>query len=487
MLTSAPQKSLTADDTGQPGLSALLLRCLLAATIIALFGQPNAFFVYFPPYPVVASLLLLLFFSFVVYAKVRVRPITVPRSSLIWPALIFFVYSVISLSYAPDPAFGARILFSALFKYLLFLAILCVCTEEQSIRKLLTVIVVLGGVFSLQGLVYVVAFIFFNLPPGDYVGAVQGYGSGGHDFGLNSLGILGFAKATNQIGGLRLPRCQSMFLEPSSLAEFLELSIFATLAWSALIDAERKKWVPWLLAVQFGALIFSFSSAGWLAIAVGMALYIGLRVFSRPGVISRRRLTNIITVTGVLLGVIVLLLVSFPSISSDVYKAVYTAKFVDDATSQTSSSDRVFKASDSIRLISQRPIFGWGTNQSVVVSAQGAAVGNAFLTTLTELGGVGLLIYLAMLGAIFSTAFYNMRRAYQSASDTMIAFTAALAGCVAASFIHSMLVDNEFVFSYWISLALIYVNRVLLLPCSALSASAAAPAGEKSDLEDTSE
>ena len=481
-------KSLTADGTKKQEQSVFLLRCLLATTIIALFGQPNAFFVYFPPYPVFASLIMLLFFSLVVYAKIRVRPITVPRSSLIWPALIFFVYSLVSLVYSPDPALGARLLFSALFKYLLFLAILSVCTEEQSARKLLTVIVVLGGLFSLQGLVYVVGFIFFNLPPGDYVGAVQGYGTSGHDFGLNSLGILGFAKATNQIGGLRLPRCQAMFLEPSSLAEFLELSIFATLAWSALVEADRRKWVPWLLAVQFGALIFSFSSAGWLAIGVGMALYVGLRLFSRPGIISRCRLTNIVSVICILLGSVVLLFVSFPSIGGDVYKAVYTAKFVDEATDQTSSSDRISKASDSLSLISQRPIFGWGSNQSAVVSSQGAAVGNAFLTTLTELGIVGLLIYLVMLGAIFSTAFYNMRRAYQTGSDAMIVFTAAFAGCIAASFVHSMLVDNEFVFSYWISLALIYVNRVLLIPYSSSSAFASAPAvptDEKRNPEDS--
>ena len=444
-------------------LDTQLNRWLLVAIAAAVFGQPNAFFVYFPSFPLLLTVLLLALVGFVLYSRLKTKPFSLPRANLTWPTLLFFAYSLVSLTYAPDAFFGARILFSLAFKFLLFFLILAIGTREEDMKKYLFVVVVFGGVFSIQALVYVVGFVFFNLHPGDYISSVPGYGAHGYDPDINSLGILGFSKVTNQIGNFRLPRCQAMFLEPGYFATYLELSIFATLGWAALAGDAHRRFTRWLLGLQFGALLFTFSSAGWFAIGAGLAVYVILRLFIRPGVLSKSRVTILLKSAAAVLGCVVLLGVSFPSIAVGLYNTVYIAKFASDKTELTSASDRLAKATDSIALFSQKPIFGWGSNQLPIISANGASVGNAFLTVSTELGVVGLIIYCAMLGAILWTLIENVRLTYRLQNDAYNGLTAALTGCLAASFIHSMFVDTEWQFSYWISVALVYLNRKLLL------------------------
>jgi hypothetical protein len=452
-----------ADAPARSGRREMQLKRLLLLTIVAaLFGQPNAFFVYFSFFPLLLTVLLLVLTGCVLYHKLKTPPFSLPRTNLTWPTLIFFAYSLVSLTYAPDSFFGARILFSTFFKFLLFFVILAIGTREDDMKKYLYVVVLLGGLFSLQALVYVIGFVFFNLPPGDYISSVPGYGAHGYDPGINSLGILGFAKVTNKIGTFRLPRGQAMFLEPGFFATYLELSIFATLGWSALAGNAHKRFTGWLLGLQFGALIFTFSSAGWFAIGAGLVVYVALRLFIRPGVLSRSRVTVLLKIAASALGSVVVLGLCFPSLAVNLYNTLYIAKFASDKTELTSASDRLAKATDSISLFSQKPIFGWGSNQLPIISANGASVGNAFLTISTELGVVGLVIYCVMLGAILWTLMDNMRMAYRLQNAAYNGLTAALTGCLTASFIHSMLVDTEWQFSYWISLALVYLNRKLL-------------------------
>jgi len=469
-ISSIPDPALSEVSPAKSRQRTFLTRFLFVVIVVAIFGQPNALFVDFPPYSILAFVILLLFFGAVFYSKLRSRPVTLPMTNLVLPTTLFFLYSLVSLFYAPDPSYGARILFSSLFKFLLFAAVIAACAEEDlklTLSGILSIVVVMGGLFSVQGLLYVIGFLVFHLPPGDYVGLIPGYGGpNGYDPGLDSLGVLGFAKATNEIGGLRIPRCQAMFLEPSSMAEFFELSLFATLGWLALSGYVHKKRAYWLVGLQLGALLFSFSTAGWFAIAAGMLVYGVVRLVERRGVISRRKLTRLVRPFAIALAALLLFCIGFPALALDVYKAVFTTKLAVDATDVSSASDRLSKASDSLSLVLQRPLFGWGSNQVPIVAANHQSVGNALLTVATELGGIGLVIYLFMLGAISWTIADSIRRAYRTGSETMIGLTAALTGSIAASFIHSMFVDNEWVFSYWISLTLLYLNRRLLLRMS---------------------
>ena len=143
-----------------------------------------------------------------------------------------------------------------------------------------------------------------------------------------------------------------MFLEPSSLATFLELSLFATLGWHALSGYTHKKLVYWLVGLQLCALLFSFSSAGWLAVGGGAVVYLGVRMFIRPAVLSRRRLTSLTLTLATIAALAAVLAVSFPVVTQDIYKAVYTVKVGTDARSAaaSSSNDRLAKASDSVNL-----------------------------------------------------------------------------------------------------------------------------------------
>lgn len=456
---NSPETSLAAVPVD---LDVWLNRILLFTVVVALFGQPNALFVYIPAYPAFVTAVIFGLFGTIAYSKAKTGQWSLPNSNLTAPTLLFFAYSLFSLTYAPDPFYGARIFLSSTFKFFLFFAILAVIVHKEDLKKMLLVISVLGGLFALQGLAYVVGFVFFNLQPGDFISSVPGYGAYNYNPAINSLGILGFAKVTNQIGNFRLPRCQAMFLEPGFFATFLELSIFTTLGWSALTGYVHKRLGRWLLGLQFGALLFTFSSVGWLAVGAGLVVSGALRLFIRPGVLSRSRVTLLLRSAAIVLGVMVVLGICFPSIAQGLYKAVYIAKFTSETTEQTSASDRLAKATDSIELFSQKPIFGWGSNQLPIISAGGNSVGNAFLTVSTELGIVGLVIYSAMLLAILWALIENIVWTYRLQSEAANGLTAAVTGCIVASFIHSMFVDTELQFSYWIALSLVYLNKKLL-------------------------
>ncbi len=445
------------------GLDVWLNRLLLLTIVAAIFGQPNALFVYFSAYPAVVTVLILLLCGVAAYRRIVAGGLLLPRTNLTVPTLVFFAYSLLSLIYAPDPFYGARILLSVIFKFLLFFAILAVVTHEDNLKKILWVVSVFGGFFALQGLLYVVGFVFLNLQPGDFISSVPGYGAHGYNPGINSLGILGFAKVTNQIGSIRLPRCQAMFLEPGFFASFLELSIFATLGCLASAGHSTRRLGQWLLGLQLGALLFTFSSAGWFAIGIGLIVYGLLRLFARPGALSRSRVIVLLRSAGAALAAIILLGFTFPATAVGLYNTVYLAKFASDTTELTSASDRLAKATDSIALFSQRPIFGWGSNQLPIISANGASVGNVFLTVATELGVAGLILYAVMLCAILWVLIDNIRLTYQPQNRAYIGLTAALTGGLIASFIHTMFVDTEWQFTYWISISFVYLNRKLLL------------------------
>ncbi len=464
-LTATPEETLTKPTPR----GTLTTRALFVAVAAALFGQPNAFFLYFPPYPILMLLVIVFLCGLILSNTMSRRPITLPRINLLLPTALFFVDSLFSLSYAPDPGYGVRILFSMLFKFLLFLAIVMACTRQEDLRKLLLIITILGGLFSLQGLLLIVGIVFFHLQPIGFVGSISITGdSTTNQLDLVSYGVFGFVKMAYNIGGITLARCQGMFLEPGWLATFLELSMFATLGWQALAKHRHQKLAYCLLGLQTLAFLLSFSSGGFIAIGGGMIVYIGLRLWSRPGVLSRRRLTRLVgTITGVC-AVLVLLALLFPTLTEQVYQALYLTKVTGDSSS---GADRLTKAADGLSLFWQRPIFGWGTNQSQIVNG-GRDTGNALLTAAADLGVVGLAIYLAMIGAILWTAWTSLRLVHglwlveRRGSDVAADLSAALVGCLTATLIHSMYVDTQWQFSYWISLALLYLNRRFLIRMS---------------------
>jgi len=446
-------------------LETFTTRLAFVAVVAALFGQPNAFFLYFPPYPVLMLLVMTLLSGVIVFVQTRSRPVRLPRINIALPTIIFLVLSLFSLSYSPDPSYGGRILFSMLFKFLLFLALVIVCVKENEIRKLLLLLAVLGGIFSAQGLLIIIGTVFFHLQPIGFYGSASSFGTLEGRYDLLSFGILGFIKVSYDFGGIQVARCQGMFLEPGWLATFLELSLFATLGWFALTGYAYKKWAFCLLGIQALAFLLTFSSAGYFAIVWGLAVYGGSKMFVRPGVLSRRQMTRLFTVMVGAFGVLILLGLAFPEVAQRVSEEIVTNKVNGDTSS---GSDRLSKASAGLDLFLQRPIFGWGSNQSSVLDA-GKDTGDALLSAASDLGIVGLAVYLAMLGAISWTAWTNLQMAYRLKLPSAIGLSAALAGCLVSSVIHSLLVTIQWQFSYWIGFALVYCNRMLLLQMTAAS------------------
>ena len=464
MSTVSPPFSASpaAANTEKPTQSSFLGRLLLLAVVVAIFGQPNGLVIYFPLYPVVILLIIGFLCGTIVFVKARSHPIALPQINLVLPAVLYLALAVFSLCYAPDPAFGGRILFSMIFKFLLFLAIVIVCADKKSLLDLLFVLALLGSFFSLQGLLILLGTNLFHLQPSGNYNNAANLGSGDVNYNLISYGILGFVKISFVVNGLILSRCQGLFVEPGYFSAFLELSIFATLGWFALTEHRHKKLAYWLLGLQSAGLLFSLASAGWLATAVGIVIYNGLRLFNRPGILSRRQIRRFGRAAAAVTGAVALLCVLVPSVPEAVYFAVYTIKFVGEGQGVTSAEDRVQKADASLHLFSERPLLGWGVAQSAPLN-NGKDTGNALLAAASDLGLAGLALALWMLGAVFLTLWNNMRLAYRSRSEALFGLSAAVTGCLGAVFVHSMYLTTQWQFVYWISLALVYVNRRLLL------------------------
>jgi O-antigen ligase len=209
-----------------------------------------------------------------------------------------------------------------------------------------------------------------------------------------------------------------------------------------------------MLALQIGALLLTFSTAGWAAAILGG----GSCVFFRHGRLSPviRRSLKFILIGAFL---IVLALLVIPHITHSVYSLVWLEKF-ETPWGGASFPTRLEAYRTAWELFRDKPLFGWGTNQLRIV---GTGANNALLTVAAELGIFGLLIYLSMLGAIAKTLFSNVRLARSIDSHALTSMTAYIAGGIVALVAHSMLVDTNWNFFYWIGLALLYVNRRLLI------------------------
>lgn len=436
----------------------ILLSCII---LIAVFGQPNGLSLILPFYPFLASALTLLFLVFIFFNKVRKGEYIFTNLNIYLPTITFLVYSVLSLLYAPEPLFGLRILISMIFKLIVFTQIVIICNQEnrikQLLKQLLRTVAIMGTVFSIQGLLLILFTALFKLNPISEINDVGGLGLMDYNYNLFYYGILGFGKQYITLLSFTIPRCQAMFTEPGWFANFLELSFFSTLGYSALANKNHQS-VRWMLWLQILALFCSFSTAGWLALGIGYLIYI---ICTNS---NTKALVNKIIKTGFLLMAITTLLltiISFiPVLSEEIYKIIWLEKFA-TAWGTASATERMEVINLAQELFLQRPLVGWGTNQMKVVS-DGFGANNALMTVLVELGLFGLVIYFMMLLAIIKTMLVNYRMALINKSNSLIHLTASSSGCVAALITHSMFVDTNWAFFYWIGLSFVYINYLLL-------------------------
>lgn len=432
----------------------LLFHLLL---FLSLFGQPHGLFLYFPPFPMLLLALLVVFAGILLIDKLRHHPFTLPRTNINRAVVLFFGLSLASLAYSPEPVLGARLLFSMLTKVILFFAIADLVSQPAELRALLKTLTWIGVAFATQALCLVVAVMFFHVQPAADFNRTASLGDSALDFKVTSYGLLGLTKQTYSIGSALFPRCQAMFLEPGYFANFLELTLFATLGYIAL-SPRQPRWRTGLwLGVQIVALLLSFSTAGFLSCGIGLLVYL---VFKLRG--NLKRLLQGLVVAGVALLVLSgILAMMFPETANQVYQVVLIAKFVSDDSTLTSAEDRSNQLSRGVQLFTERPLTGWGSGQTRVVT-DGFIANNALVTAAAELGIVGLGIYLAILGGIALTMILDFRMARRVEFRAPMVLTGACAGAVTAMTVHTLFIETQWSFYYWIGIGLLYVNHRLL-------------------------
>jgi len=417
-----------------------------------MLSSPCALFLVFPAYPFFATIGLIYAAWAVLVERKNLR---VPKINLYLPLAIFLTWGFISLIYAPDPMFGMRNILSVLMKPLVTIIIIACATTRAKVEQAIELISKFGTFFSFQAILLILAILIVHLKPIAHI-SHGADASITQDYNLDFFGPLGFSMVANQIGNIYLPRGQSMFTEPGHMANFMELSIFATLARSAMIDEPYKRANLYFLIAQFVALLFTFSTAGYIALAVGLVVYSFVRT---KGSVGHLLLTYIKIGIPIVVALLVVSL-AFPTIWDSVVNAIWVSKITSHGIAWQSSSElRERDIQTGIALFCAHPLFGIGWNQLRVVTNWGA--NNALVTTAAELGIVGLVSYAYFLAAVVSTCAKNIKLLrYADNADTTLA--AAAAGAFAAVFTHALFVDSEYLFFFWIAIALNYVCHNLL-------------------------
>lgn len=433
---------------------------LYIALIATLFGQPHGLYLLFPSYSQVL-LAILLFLSFVIaLGKISRGDFTLPYLNIWIPIGLFFSLSFLSLTYVEHYPHAVRILGSMVFKIVVFAAIIELCKREEDFRQILRIIALLGTLFSLQGLILMMGVSMLGFKPvygmikQDALGALVDI-----DYGLAFFPFWGFVKA--YVPGTHIPRCQGMFIEPGHFSDFLQLSIFATLAYITFpVEGNRpeRRAIHYTQAgVQFAALFFSFSTAGWIATGVGVLFFFLFSIRQQMAKIAKKILLLISTIALV----IMVSFCFFTDTAIALYNTVWVSKFVPNPEGETSSETRLRVMGQGIGYFLERPLSGWGIAESRIM-AEGSVLNNAFITAAAELGVLGLLAYLAMLFAIGLTMVNTLLILRRKDLRIYMTRSVWIFCCFVGLFVDSMFREIQWSFIYWIGAALLYSNYRLL-------------------------
>lgn len=471
--------------TSAKGVFSFRLRkaATLAVIVTAALGQPNGFFLFFSSYAGVSAMIILSIMALAVANRWHTGRFVVPASNVWLPVLLYLSLCTISLAYAPSPTVGLRILASMMFKVIVFAALLMLGDDSaRFMRHVLWVLLVLGAIFAFQAVVLVAAAGVLGIAPVESIGAIAVAGQDAYDFKMSSYGLLlGFTKTFTPLGSMLVPRAQGLFTEPGWFANFLELSLFATVAWASLFATRAGNWVRIAVIVQLAGLLLSLSTAGWFSVGVGAVVFLLVenrrkmtRVFLRMS-----RLIALAACAALLTGLIA------PTIVGQVYDAVWTQKFsVAWATDEVGASadQRVRDVQRAWFWFSKRPIFGWGVSQLQVVNS-GASANNALLSTAADTGIVGLLIYLWLLASIVGIVRTLARNAHRTLNARIIRFAAAIAAMMFALLTHSMFIETQWNFFYWLGIAItVLAHRFIISELKGRGVAAVLNGGKSNDL-----
>jgi len=444
-------------------------RGLLPIIVLSAFLFPPFGLVLFSrDYLYIAVLLPLVFFGIVTVEKLSRGDLVVTRTNILMPLFLLILLTGYSLSYAENPMQGVRELAKIVLSVGLFLCFVEVCRSPKHLKRLLKAIVWAGIGFSLHGILFVFAIGVLGLQASDQVGIIDEYASG-FDFRIHTydlLGLPGFASRQEDfvaVGPYQLPRCASLFIEPGYFSNFLELSIFSTLAYYYLLRNGRTWPVSIGLFLQCVAMLLTFSVGGWVAISLGALVWF---------IVSKK--FSLVDLTWAVFRKVPLLISVFiavgliaPGIMLDVTHQVVIEKVVSDKL-LTSGAMRLISIQLGLDSAFRHPLLGVGIGQMSNLESPGFAgdvkygANNALLSTQIELGFLGLILYGWILLSILSTLVGVAKRAIRTMDTSKIRVAASISGGVVALIFHSMIVETKWVPFYWIGISLLYIQNNLL-------------------------
>ncbi len=236
-----------------------------------------------------------------------------------------------------------------------------------------------------------------------------------------------------QAGGIRWLRPYSLLPHPNMLGGFLVIAILASLTW-AMIRRDKR----WLLAVSiftFGlwSLLLTFSRSAWLGLGAGGLVLLVLTFQSWW--FDRQRLMRLVVIVGISLTVGgAFLLIYQPFLAA-------RAGVGDESIELRSTSDRAVYNEIAFDAIKQSPILGTGIGNfpwyaskylsKTDFDLKGQPVHNIYLSAWSEVGIIGLGLFLLIVGFAIRIGIRNVNLARKTQADNVLVYASFIGGIIA--------------------------------------------------------
>ncbi len=234
-------------------------------------------------------------------------------------------------------------------------------------------------------------------------------------------------------------RAKGLFKDPNVFGPFL-VPIALILA-EELLRPRLLKIPRWLMLVcllaLFGGVVFSYSRAAWLNLAIGLVVLIAVAILRRP---DRRAITLVVVV-----------LVAGAAIAGAVVVTGSLGFLEQRAHLQSYDTSRFAAQERGLHVGLDHP-FGLGPGQFEVVSP--VASHSLYVRSISEQGVLGLLVIVALVIATLIFAVVNVVRGRDTHGISAAALLAAWCGLIANSFV----VDTLHWRHLWVVAALIWAG-----------------------------
>lgn len=236
-----------------------------------------------------------------------------------------------------------------------------------------------------------------------------------------------------QADAVRWLRPYGLLPHPNMLGGFLVIGLLATLIW--IMNTQHKGWIIGVVVFTFGfwCLLLTFSRSAWLGLAAGMFILGILTIKIWWG--DRQRLLRVLLIAGIFFIAAGLFYLTYQS-----FLAARTG-VTTESIELRSASDRAVYNQIAVDAIKQSPILGTGIGNfpwyaseylaRTTFDLRGQPVHNIFLSAWSELGIIGLGLFVTILGLTLGVSILHIRRAGSDAKTVVFVYGAAIGGIIA--------------------------------------------------------